>query len=68
MSETNPGRFQIRKQNQPGHSSGNYRQVLIDFSLTVKAATLIFITGRGLAISSTKQGKSVSIYNLVMNK
>ena len=33
--------------------------VLIDFSLTVKAATLIFISGRGLAISSAKQGKTV---------
>ena len=39
--------------------------VLIDFSLTVKAATLIFISGRGLAISSVKEGKSDSIYNLV---
>ena len=37
--------------------------VLIDFSLTVKAATLIFIYGRGSAISS----KSGSIYNLVKN-
>ena len=37
------------------------------FSLTVKAATLIFISGRGLAISSAKQGKSGSIYNLVKN-
>ena len=42
--------------------------VLIDFSLTVKAATLIFISGRGSAISSAKQGKSGSIYNLVKNK
>ena len=40
---------------------------LIDFSLTVKAATLIFISGRGSAISSAKQGKSGSIYNLVKN-
>ena len=39
--------------------------VLIDFSLTVKAATLIFIFGRGSAISSAKVGKSVLIYNLV---
>ena len=39
--------------------------VLIDFSLTVKAATLIFISGRGLTISSAKEGKSGSIYNLV---
>ena len=39
--------------------------VLTDFSLSGKAATLIFISGRGLAISSAKQGKSGSIYNLV---
>ena len=38
--------------------------ILIDFSLTVKAATLIFIPERGLAISSAKQGKSGFIYNL----
>ena len=43
-------------------------KILIDFSLTVKAATSIFIYGRGLAISSAKQGKSGSIYNLVKNK
>ena len=42
--------------------------MLVDFSLTVKAATLIFKAGRGLAISSAKQGKSGSIYNLVKNK
>ena len=41
--------------------------VLIDFSLTVKAATLIFIAGRGSAISSAKQGKSGSSYNVVKN-
>ena len=35
--------------------------ILIDFSLTLKAATLIFISGRGSAISSDKQGKSGSI-------
>ena len=28
--------------------------ILFDFSLTVKAATLIFISGRGSAISSAK--------------
>ena len=38
-----------------------------DFSLTVKAATLIFISGRCAAISSAKQGKSSSIYYLVKN-
>ena len=32
--------------------------VLIDLSLTVKAVTLIFISGRGSAISSAKEGKS----------
>ena len=32
--------------------------VLLDFSLTVKAATLIFISGYGSAISSAKEGKS----------
>ena len=40
-------------------------QVLLDFSLTVKAATLIFISGRGSTISSAKEGKSGFIYNLV---
>ena len=32
--------------------------VLFDFSLTVKAATLIFRSWRGSAISSAKEGKS----------
>ena len=35
--------------------------VLLDFSLTVKATTLIFISGRCSASSSDKQGKSGSI-------
>ena len=39
--------------------------VLIDISLTVKVATLIFISRGGLAISSAKEGKSGSTYNLV---
>ena len=39
--------------------------VLLDFSLTVKKATLIFISGRGSAISSAKEGKSGFIYNVV---
>ena len=30
----------------------------MDFSLTVKAATLKFISGRGSTISSAKEGKS----------
>ena len=41
--------------------------LLIDFSLTVKAITLIFISGCASAISSAKQGISGSIYNLVKN-
>ena len=32
--------------------------LLIDFSLTVKVATLIFISGRDSDISSAKEGKS----------
>ena len=43
------------------------RVIFLDFSLTVKAATLIFISGRGSAFSSAKQGKSGSISNLVKN-
>ena len=42
--------------------------VLIDFSLTVKAATLTFISGLGSAVSSAKEGKSGTISNLVKNK
>ena len=41
------------------------RIVLIYFSLTVKAATFIFISGRGSAVLSAKEGKSGFIYNLV---
>ena len=43
----------------------NFGILLFDFSLTVKAATLIFISGRGSAIASAKQGESG--YNLVKN-
>ena len=39
--------------------------ILLDFSLTVKAATLIFLYGCGLAISSAMEGKSGFTYNLV---
>ena len=42
-----------------------YPTVLIQFSLTVKAATLIFISGRGSAISSAKDRISGFIYHLV---
>ena len=43
-------------------------RVLLDFSLTVKAATLIFISGCGSAISYAKEGKSGFIYYLVISK
>ena len=33
--------------------------ILIDFSLTVKAATLIFISGRASAFSSAKEGTHI---------
>ena len=39
--------------------------ILKDFSLTVKAVTLLFISGRVSAISSAKQRKSGSFYHLV---
>ena len=42
-----------------------YMAILLDFLLTVKAATLIFISGCGLAISSAKEGISGFIYDLV---
>ena len=55
-------------------SKGHYSEVVVhlesehvltDFSLTVKVATLIFISGRGSAMSAAKEGKSGFIYNLV---
>ena len=45
-----------------------HTKILLDFSLTVKAATLLFISGCGSAISSAKEGKSGFIYNLVKSK
>ena len=39
--------------------------LLLDFSLSVKAATLIFISGHGAPILSAKEGTSGFIYNLV---
>ena len=38
-------------------------EVLLDFSLSVKAATLIFISVCGSVISSAKEGKPGFIYN-----
>ena len=42
--------------------------LLIYFSLTVKAVTFEFISGRGSTISSAKQRKAGSFYYLVKNK
>ena len=41
-----------------------WKGILLDFSLTVKAATLIFISWCGSAIASAREGKSGFIYNL----
>ena len=43
----------------------HYKSILLDFSLTVKASALIFISGCGSAISSAEEGKSDFIYNMV---
>ena len=45
-------------------SSYTIEQSIIELLLTV---TLIFISGRGPAISSVQEGKSGFIYNLVKN-
>ena len=42
--------------------------LLLDFSLSVKAATLIFISGCDSALSSAKEGESDLIYSLVKSK
>ena len=47
------------------NKSMNQYPGLIDFSVSLKASTLIFISRRGSAISSAKEGKSGFIYNLV---
>ena len=61
-----PGR-QISRQVFLRRTPFYWNVLIIDFSLTIKAATFIFISGRGSAISSAKQGKSGSNYNLVKN-
>ena len=52
-------------QNRLSRRRADLSRIYYDFSLTVKAATLIFISGRGSAISTAKEGKSGFIYNLV---
>ena len=50
---------QIPKSDRLVYSRYPNTYILIDFSLTVKAATLIFISGRGSAISSAKEGNQI---------
>ena len=59
-------RYELKKRAGMDLSCSMYMYYLT-FLLTVMAATLIFISGRGSAISSAKEGKSGSIYNLVKN-
>ena len=40
----------------------NSTRVLLNFLVTVKTVTLIFISGRGSALLSAQKGKSCSIY------
>ena len=55
----------ISTNHQRGPNVYPCNHLLLDFSLTVKAATLIFISGCGSAVSSVKEGKLGFIYNLV---
>ena len=55
----------FKRQRNLRRFTGRKLHILLDFSLSVKAATLIFIYGRGSAISSAKEGKSGFIHNLV---
>ena len=50
------------------HNGQKANEILLDFSLSVKAATLIFVSGCDSAISSAKEGKSGCIYCLVKSK
>ena len=61
-----PGSQEDKKQTlcQAGQNP-YFPHILLDFSLTVKAETLIFKYGYGSAISSAKEGKSGFIYNFV---
>ena len=63
-SDQEPNCFDRRKESMLSFNNCNH-VVLLDFSLTVKATILIFISGRGSAILFAKEGKSGFIYNLV---
>ena len=49
-------------------SNKHAKLILLDFSLTVNAATFIFISGCGSAISTAEEWISGFIYNLVKSK
>ena len=55
-------RSSVNQQTNGNITYSSVMQSINRLSLTVNAATLIFIYGRGLAISFAKQGKSGSIY------
>ena len=55
----------IQAQQPPPLQPPSPPPLLLDFLLTVKAATLLLISGCGSAISSAKERKSGFIYNLV---
>ena len=61
-------RFNIKQEELFDMSQSDEDSVLIDFSLTVKAATSIFIYGRGSAVSSAKEGESGIIYLVKCSK
>ena len=69
VQETNQkGRSQTSLTSRPEHvEQVTSTFILIDFSLTEKAVTLIFISGCGSVISPANQGKSGSIYNIGKN-
>ena len=52
----------------PRGANSHLLYVLLDFSLSVKATTLIFISGCDSAILSAKKGTSGLIYSLVKSK
>ena len=69
----NPHQFSVQPVTMPIQRRSDWWQLekmisIYNFLLTVKVVTLIFISGCGSAISSTQQGKSGSIYNLVKNE
>ena len=61
----NEHKYSLSENKPLNETKSEYMYILLDFSLTVKAATLIFISGCGSAISSAKEGKSGLIYILV---